>query len=252
MRKWTVLAQSTIIKSISSQTLLSFNMQNIDSLFSGFTSGDFAVVHGPSIDLAFVVASCCEGSTSISAGRPWIKRCVHWWQQYIQTLQGVAHGPVASSPTKTGIDANLHFKGVYSAPDDLIILEKLEETIAKHHAKLVIISDFAGLYLDKDIPPEESKEVFSQVTTCLSKLAEENRTIILATCPPHRYSRRNAFFHAMTCARSNITISPSPNRAGLQARDRRIPRRRKNLRKTQRLHNRLVTSSERDPRRLLT
>ncbi len=88
-----------------------------------------------------------------------------------------------------------------------IILEKLEETIDKYHAKLVIISDFEGLYIDKDIPTVESKEIFSQVSTFLSKLAQENRVIILATCPPHYYSRRNAFFHAITCARSNVTIA---------------------------------------------
>lgn len=88
-----------------------------------------------------------------------------------------------------------------------IILEKLEETITRYHAKLAIISDFTGLYLDKDIPAEESKEVFSQVSTYLSKLAQETRVIILAACPPHHYSRRNAFFHVVTCARSNVTIS---------------------------------------------
>jgi hypothetical protein len=88
-----------------------------------------------------------------------------------------------------------------------IILDRLEESVAKYDARLVIISDFQGLYLDKDIPPEESKEVFSQVTAYLSKFAEEKSVILLATCPPHYYSRRNAFLHAVACARSSVTIS---------------------------------------------
>jgi hypothetical protein len=88
-----------------------------------------------------------------------------------------------------------------------IILDKLEESVTKYDAKLVIISDFQELYLDKDIPPEESREVFSQVTAYLSKLAEEKSVILLATCLPHGYSRRSAFLHAVACARSNVTIS---------------------------------------------
>jgi hypothetical protein len=88
-----------------------------------------------------------------------------------------------------------------------IILDKLEESVTKYYAKLVIISDFQGLYLDKGLHPEESREVFSQVTVYLSKLAEEKSVILLATCLPHGYSRRSAFFHAVACARSNVTIS---------------------------------------------
>jgi hypothetical protein len=88
-----------------------------------------------------------------------------------------------------------------------IILDKLEETTTKHDAKLIIISDYPGLYVDKDISPEESKEVFSQVTSYLSKLAEEKGVILLATSLPHDYSRRSAFFHAVASARSNVTIA---------------------------------------------
>jgi DNA polymerase III alpha subunit len=45
------------------------------------------------------------------------------------------------------------------------------------------------------------------VNAYLSKFAEEKSLILLATCPPHYFSRRSAFFHAVACARSNVTIS---------------------------------------------
>jgi len=95
-----------------------------------------------------------------------------------------------------------------------IILERLKETINKYNAKLVVISDIAGLYLDRDVPKEEVKRVFSQLTTYLSKFAEENQLIILAVYPPHYRSRRNTFLHALTCGRANIVISIRPSKYG--------------------------------------
>jgi hypothetical protein len=88
-----------------------------------------------------------------------------------------------------------------------IILEKLEETVERFGAKVVILSDFAGLYLDKDIQANESREVFAQVAAYLSRFAEQTSTIVLATCLPHYYSRLNAFLHAVACGRSNVTIA---------------------------------------------
>jgi hypothetical protein len=182
-------------------------MQNIDDLFPGFTLGDFAVVYGlPSVlslslllavraQLLYQLGGLESSVVFVDGGNTFrlyevsrVARLHHL--QPRQVLQRIFISRAFTAHQMTSI-----------------ILEKLDEAIARYHAKLVIISDFAGLYLDKDVPAEESREIFSQVSTHLSKFAEENRVIILATCPPHPYSRRNAFFHAVACARSTITIS---------------------------------------------
>jgi hypothetical protein len=95
-----------------------------------------------------------------------------------------------------------------------IIFERLKETIDKFNAKLIVISDIAGLYLDKDIPTEEAKRVFSHFTAYLSRFAEENQLIILAIHPPHCHSKRNTFLHALTCGRANVVISIRLSRHG--------------------------------------
>jgi hypothetical protein len=95
-----------------------------------------------------------------------------------------------------------------------IIFDRLKETADKYQAKLVVISDIAGLYLDTDIPAEEAKRVFSQLTAYLSKFAEENQLIMLAIYPPHYHSKRNTFLHALTCGRANVVISISPSKYG--------------------------------------
>lgn len=201
------MAQSITIKSIPSQITLSFNMQNIDSLFPGLTLGDFAVVYGSPSVLSLSLLLAVRAQLPYQLGG-------------LESSAVFVDGGNTFRLYETSRAARLHslqprqvlqrifISRAFTAHQmTSIILEKLEETITRYHAKLAIISDFTGLYLDKDIPAEESKEVFSQVSTYLSKLAQETRVIILAACPPHHYSRRNAFFHAITCARSNVTIS---------------------------------------------
>jgi len=94
-----------------------------------------------------------------------------------------------------------------------LILEKLE-AVSKHNAKLVILSDIAALFLDKDIPTAEAKEVFNQLVTYLLKFAEEKQLIIIATYLPHDCSKRNTFFHVVTCGRANVVISIRPSKFG--------------------------------------
>ena len=201
-----ILAQNTMIKTISSQALLSFNIQNVDCLFPGFMLGDFAIIHGlPSVltlslllavraQLPYQLGGLESSAVFIDGGNTFrlykvsqLARLHHLRPRNVLQRIFISRAFTAHQMTS-------------------IILDKLEESMTKYDAKLVIISDYQGLYLDKDIPPEESREVFSQVTAYLSKLAEEKNVIILATYPPHDYSRRSTFFHAVACSRSNVTI----------------------------------------------
>lgn len=95
-----------------------------------------------------------------------------------------------------------------------IVLEKLEETVDKFGSKLVVISDIAGLYLDKDVPPKEAKDVFNQLAVYLSRFAEENQLIVLATYFPHYPSRRNAFLQEVARGRANVVMSARSTRFG--------------------------------------
>lgn len=95
-----------------------------------------------------------------------------------------------------------------------LLLDRLEAAIDRCDAKLVIISDIARLYLDKDVPKKESKEIFNQVTTHLSKFAEENQVILIATYLPNHSARRNLFFKTAVCGRSKVVASIKPSRYG--------------------------------------
>jgi hypothetical protein len=86
-------------------------------------------------------------------------------------------------------------------------MHHLKEAIKKYNAKLVIISDIAGFFLDKDIPEDESQRIFSKVTTFLSNFARETQTIIIATYPKHEETARNNFLNAVTKAKASVVLS---------------------------------------------
>jgi hypothetical protein len=93
-----------------------------------------------------------------------------------------------------------------------LILDKLEENIKNHNAKLVVISDLAGFFLDKDIPHEEAQRVYSQLVSYLSSFARKHQIIIIATYLPYSDSRRNSLLKEITCSRANTVLSFSKSK----------------------------------------
>jgi hypothetical protein len=202
-----ILAQNTVLKTIPSQNLLSFNMRNIDELFPGFMLGDFVVIYGlPSVltlsSLLAVRAQLPYQLGGLESSVVFVDGGNTFRLYKVSRLAQLHHLRPRNVLQRIFISRAFTAHQMTS-----IILERLEEATTKYDARLVIISDFLGLYLDKDVPPEEGKEVFCQVAAYLSKFAQEESAIVLATCPPHYYSRRSAFFHAVACARSKVTIS---------------------------------------------
>jgi archaellum biogenesis ATPase FlaH len=88
-----------------------------------------------------------------------------------------------------------------------LITHQLKEVVKNYDAKLVIISDIAGFFLDKDIPEYEAQRIFSQVTTYLSNFAKENKVIIITIYPPHMETVRNNYLQTQTCTRANVVLS---------------------------------------------
>jgi hypothetical protein len=189
-------------------------MSNIDRLFPGFAAGDFAVLYGlPTIlplshflsvkaQLPRQLGGLETNVTFIDGGNTFklykVSRLAQLHQlDPRQVLERIFISRAFTAHQMTSL-----------------VFEKLEETVNRLDSKLAIISDIAGLYLDKDVPAAEAKEVYNQLTTHLSKLAEEKQIIIIATLLPHPHSRRNTFLHAATCGRANVVASIRPSRFG--------------------------------------
>lgn len=209
-----ILSQNTLTKSSLSQTLLSLSIPNIDELFSGFATGDFAVLYGTSAVLPLSSLLCVRAQLPNQLGGLGTNVVFVDGGNTFRLYQISRIAQLHQLDPKQVLKRIYISRAFTAYQMTSIIFDRLKETTDEHDAKLVIISDITGLYLDKDIPPEESKRVFSQLTAYLSKFAEENQLIILAIYPPHYHSRRNTFLHALTCGRANVVVSIRPSRRG--------------------------------------
>ena len=88
-----------------------------------------------------------------------------------------------------------------------LIMDKLNQAVEATDAKIAVISDIAGLFLDGEIADEESQAIYSQVVTYLTQLAKEKQIIIAATYPSHSASKRNASLQISTNTNAAIVAS---------------------------------------------
>ncbi len=201
------MLQNALIKTISPQMLLSLNVRNVNELFPGFSIGDFAVVHG-SASVSFLTSLLCVraqfppqvgglGSSVvfIDGGNTFRLYRVARLAQLHQLDPQRALERIYISRAFTA----------YQMTD--LITEKLKAIIKKSNAKLVIISDLAGMFLDKNIQDEEARSIYRQVTTYLSNFAKENQLVLIATCPPHQDIPRNDLLQATTYQKANVIIA---------------------------------------------
>lgn len=209
------MTSSILVKPSPSQALLSFNIPNIDDLFPGFTTGNFAVLYGSAVlplsllstvraQLPFQLGGLETNVVFVDGGNTF-------------RLYEVSRIAQLHQLDPKQVLERIYISRAFTAYQmTSIILEKLKDTVEKFNSKLVVISEIAGLYLDKDVPKREANDVFNQLTIYLSKFAEENQLIVMATYLPHYHSKQNTFFQAALCGRANVVISTKPSKFGQQ------------------------------------
>jgi len=204
------------VKSVPSQSLLSFNIENIDDLFPGFTLGNFAVLRGCPTILPLSMLLCVRAQLPYQLGG--LETDVVFMDggntfrlydiSYIAQLHELDPRHV--------LDRIFISRAFTAYQMTSLIFDELQAAVEKYNSKLVVISDIASLYLDKDVPKREAKDAFNQLTVYLSKFAEETRVIVIATYPPHYPSDRYIFFKALVCGRANVVASIEPSKYGQQ------------------------------------
>lgn len=192
---------------MASPPLLSLNMRNVNQLFPGFALGDFAVLYGSSSVVSLSSLLCVRAQLPVQLGGLGSNVVFvdggNTFQLYHVARLARLHG---LDPKQTL--ERIYISRAFTAYQmTALVLEKLRETIRRYDAKLVVISDIAGFFLDKDVAETEARRVYSQVTAYLSNFAKENQVMLVATYPPHQASRRNTFLHEVTCGRANTVIS---------------------------------------------
>ena len=201
------LSQNALVKAIPVQLLLTLNMRNVNQLFPGFALGDFAVIHGSTSVLSLSSLLCVRAQLPTQLGGLGSNIIFVDGGNTFRLYQVARLAQLHKLNPKEALERIYISRAFTAYQMTSLIMEKLKETIEKYAAKVAIISDIAGFFLDKDVPDEEARNVFSQVIAYLQKFAKENKVILIATYPPHQETRRNSFLNTLTCGRTNVIIS---------------------------------------------
>jgi RecA/RadA recombinase len=201
------LYQNIIAKTTPSKTLLSLNMRNISQLFPGFAEGDFAVLHGSHVIQSITTLLSIRAQLPPQLGGVGSNVVYIDGANTFRLYQTTRLARLFHLDPKQALDRIYISRAFTAYQMTSLVLQKLEDAVKSCNAKLVMISDIAAMFLDKDVEEEEAKRIYSQVITRLAKFAKESQTIVVITYPPHSQTSRNMYLHALTTGRANIVLA---------------------------------------------
>jgi hypothetical protein len=184
---------------------LSLGVPVVDEVFPGFESGNFAVLYGDdAVPMSFIlcirsVLPCDRGGFGSSV-------------VFVDGSNSFSPYLIGDIARSYGFDprealGRIYISRAFTAYQfSALVLEKLEPFVNAKHARLVVVSDIASLFLDKDIPKTEAKDLFVKVCGKLSGIANYKNCIVLATYRPDRRSKLRLFFEAVLFGRSNVLV----------------------------------------------
>ena len=207
------MSQNVIVKPTLSQPVFPLSIRGVKEVFPGFALGDFAVLQGSSV-LSLASLLCVKAQLPTQLGGLQSSVIFIDGGNTFRLYQIAQLAQIHHLNPKKVLD-NIYISRAFTAyQTSALITHQLRETIQKYNARLVIISDIAGFFLDKDISEVEAQRIFSHVVTFLSNFARENQTIVIATYPPHMESSRNDLLHKQTTSRANVVLSLSRSSHG--------------------------------------
>jgi RecA/RadA recombinase len=201
------MMQNMMVKSSAAQQKLAFNTPEIDELFPGFTLGEFAVIYGSASVTSLTALLCIRAQLPTQLGGlgsnvVFIGCGNTFTQEGITRLAQLNHLNPANARKRI-----FNFGAFTAYQLTSLIMDKLEEKVKSCNAKLVVISDIAGLFLDSTIPREEVQRVYGQIVSYLAGFAKKHQIIVVATYPSHEGSVRNIALKEMTLSKANTVLS---------------------------------------------
>ena len=185
---------------------LAFNMFSIDVLFPGFKAGDFAMIYGPQMVTSLVAHLCVIAQLPQKVGGLSTKVV------FIDAANSSSLPDLAEAAKNFGLNPQTALGNVISMRAytayrlTTLIMEKLEKNVSESDAKLVVISDIAGSFLNDNVDDQEAKAVYSQISNYLASFAKKHKIVIIATHLSHENSRRNRTLQEIAIAKANTVL----------------------------------------------
>ncbi|MFQ6065498.1 MAG: hypothetical protein ACE5L6_08490 [Candidatus Bathyarchaeia archaeon] len=191
-------------------------MPRIDEAFPGFERGDFAVLFGHRLVrmLSFLLSVRCQ--------LPFRKGGLNSKVVFIDG--GNSFDPYAVSAVardygldpKSVLERILVSRAFTAYQLSALVFEKLEEALKRYRSKLVVVSDVAGLFLDRDVPKIEGRDIFFKMTQYLSDLASRRRAVVVASYFPRPYSMRSLFLESVLYGKASTLVGLKESRGVLK------------------------------------
>jgi hypothetical protein len=196
-----------------SNRVLAIGIPKVDNSFQGFQRGGFAVLFGHNlcIRLLFLLSVRCQ--LPLRTGGLNSKAI------YIDGGNTFDPYTVSATARQYGLDPrsvlqNIFISRAFTAYQlTALVFEKLEETVKRHNSKLVVVSDIAGLFLDRDVPKVEGRDIFLKMARYLSDLASKRQVIVVVSCFPRSYSSRSLFLETALFGSASTVIELKQSRS---------------------------------------
>jgi len=196
--------------------VLALGIPKLDEAFPGFQSGEFAVLvgHPLSMMLSFLL--------SVRSQLPFKRGGLNSRVVYIDGGNTFDPYAVSAIAQEYGLEPRSALEKIFISRAftayqlTALVFEKLEEALKRYRAKLVVISDITGLFLDRDVPKMEGRETFLKMTQYLLELATGRRDIVVTSYFPRPYSSRNLFLESVLLGRATTVIKFKESKGGFK------------------------------------
>jgi len=184
---------------------LSLGFSTLDDVFSGFELGDFAVLRGNAASfLSFVL--------SVRSQLPPERGGLGSSTVFVDG--GNLFSPYSVAEIARGYDLDyqevldkVYVSRAFTVHQlSSLVLEKLYSVLRKTRARLLIVSDITSLFMDRDVPKVESRELFIRVCSKLAQTALEEQVIVAVSYFPDRRSRQGLFLEAPLFGKCSVLI----------------------------------------------
>jgi hypothetical protein len=214
------MTQHILVKPAMAQPRFSLNMPGVDELFPGFALGDFAVLYGSPSVTSLTSLLCVRAQLPPQLGGLGSNVVFVDGGNTFRLYNIARLARLHQLDPRQVLERIFISRGFTAYQLTSLIMEKLEETIQKYKAELVVISDLAGFFLDNDVPQEEAEGIYNQIVTYLSNFARKHQIVLVATYLPYQGGKRNRQLQEMTCAKAGTVLrfskTPSTREVALE------------------------------------
>jgi hypothetical protein len=184
---------------------LSLGFPELIEVFPGFEPEDFVVLHGSAVSfMCFALSVRCQ-LPLVDGGLESPAVFVDGGNMFNPySVAEIARGYGLDSRAALG---KIHVSRAFTAYQlSSLILEKVDSALRKRRAQLLIVSDISSLFLDRDLPKVEARELFMKVCFKLSEIASKKQVVVVASYFSDRRSRQGLFFEAVLFGKCNVLI----------------------------------------------